>query len=260
MIPMLIMGIAQRIFEWLPVSSQGMISTLYSFFFDKSYQESIQFALWLHIGTVPSVMIIFRRMLLQLGSEFIRSNHSYSPQFKFFVISTLVSAPIGFGILIGLDELTKNAGNFFMVFVGVAMSITGIIQLRHKVLTNRVSNDLNLIDGVTAGIAQGFSVIPGFSRSGMTISVLTLRGMDRREVLSLSFIMGIPVSLGAALWIGITQGFTWSIEAVLSALVAFLVGLATINILLSVSTKINLGAFIIIVGLIMIAGGLITTL
>ena len=256
MIPMLLMGLCQGLFEWLPVSSEGMIATIYSFVFEKSYQESIQFALWLHLGTVPSAVIVFRKSLWNLAAEFTNSDREYSSKLRFLIISTLISAPIGFGIYLGVDELTQVAGSLFMVFVGVAMIMTGLVQLRYRVFNPQPKSELNFIDGIFAGIAQGISVIPGLSRSGMTISVLTLRGVDRREVLALSYIMGIPVSLGAALWIGITQGFTWSIGALLSALIAFVIGLFAIKLLIFVSNKVNLGLFIIVTGLLIIAGGI----
>ncbi|MAO89205.1 MAG: hypothetical protein CL880_01545 [Dehalococcoidia bacterium] len=260
MIPMLLMGVCQGVFEWLPVSSEGMIATIYSFVFEKSYQESIQFALWLHLGTVPSAAIVFRKLLWKLALELTNSNRQYSSKLKFLVTSTLISAPIGFGIFIGVDELTKVAGSLFMIFVGVAMLVTGLVQLRYRVFNDRPATELNFIDAVVAGIAQGVSVIPGFSRSGMTISALTLRGIDRKEVLALSYIMSIPVSLGAALWIGITQGFSWSLGALLSALLAFVIGLFTIKLLISVSAKVNLGLFVIVMGLIIIAGGIVANM
>ena len=95
---MLLMGLCQGLFEWLPVSSEGMIATIYSFVFEKSYQESIQFALWLHLGTVPSAVIVFRKSLWNLAAEFTNSDREYSSKLRFLIISTLISAPIGFGI------------------------------------------------------------------------------------------------------------------------------------------------------------------
>ena len=147
-----------------------------------------------------------------------------------------------------------------MIFVGVAMLVTGLVQLRYRVFNDRPASELNFVDGIVAGIAQGVSVIPGFSRSGMTISALTLRGIDRREILALSYVMSMPVSLGAALWIGITQGFAWSVEALLSAVIAFVIGLFTIKLLISVSSKVNLGLFIIVMGLFIIVGGVVTNI
>jgi len=70
--------------------------------------------------------------------------------------------------------------------------------------------------------------------------------------------MSMPVSLGAALWIGITQGFSWSAGALLSALIAFVIGLFAIKLLISISDKVNLSLFIIVTGLIIIAGGILT--
>ena len=260
MIPMLLMGVCQGLFEWLPVSSEGMIATIYSFVFEKSYQESIQFALWLHLGTEPSAAIVFRKSLWNLTLELTNSKGQYSSKLKFLLTSTVISAPIGFGIYIGVDELTQVAGSLFMIFVGVAMLVTGLVQLRYRLFNDRPASELNFVDGIVAGIAQGVSVIPGFSRSVMTISALTLRGIDRREILALSYVMSMPVSLGAALWIGITQGFAWSVEALLSAVIAFVIGLFTIKLLISVSSKVNLGLFIIVMGLFIIVGGVVTNI
>ncbi len=252
----LLLGALQGVFEWLPVSSEGVVSASYSFFFDKSFEEAVQFALWLHIGTVPSVLIVLRRDCIGIVKEVTSLRGRPSPFLTFLIVATLVSAPIGLGLLIGLEELSARVGASVMAVVGVLMLVTGYMQLRSKVAGERGRADLTLRDAVIAGIGQGLAVLPGLSRSGTTVAVLLARRIDRREALALSFLMSVPASLGAALWAGLSESFTWSGEALVSAAIAFVVGLVVIRLFMGVAERVNLGSFVIFFGLIVLAGGI----
>ena len=61
-------------------------------------------------------------------------------------------------------------------------------------------------DALVAGVAQGFAVLPGLSRSGLTVAALLSRRIERKEALVLSFLMSVPVSLGAALYASLDTG------------------------------------------------------
>jgi undecaprenyl-diphosphatase len=252
----LLLGALQGVFEWLPVSSEGVVSASYSFFFDKSFDEAVQFALWLHIGTVPSVLVVFRRDCVGILKEVKNLRGCPSPFLTFLIVATIVSAPIGLGLLIGLEELSQRAGASAMAVVGVLMLVTGYTQLRSKDSGERGRADLSIPDAVIAGVGQGLAVLPGLSRSGTTIAALLARRIDRREALALSFLMSIPASLGAALWAGLRESFAWSGEALVSAAIAFVVGLVVIRLFMEVADRVNLGAFVIFVGLIILAGGI----
>ncbi len=90
-----------------------------------------------------------------------------------------------------------------------------------------------------AGIAQGFAALPGLSRSGLTVSALLARQVDRREALVLSFLMSIPASLGAGLFSAREGGSLEAGSALAAMIVAAVVGLLTIRILLSVVERVN---------------------
>ena len=250
------LGALQGVFEWLPVSSEGVVSASYSYFFDKSFDEAVQFALWLHIGTVPSVLVVFRRDVMRILKEVGGLRGRPSPLLTFLIVATLVSAPIGMGLLLGLEELSQTFGASAMVVVGALMLITGYTQLRRTDTGTRGDEDLSVTDAVLAGVAQGFAVLPGLSRSGSTIAVLLARRIDRRRALALSFLMGVPASLGAALWAGVSDSFVWSGEVFVAAGVAFVVGLVVIRLFLAVADRVNLGAFVILFGLVVLAGGI----
>ena len=112
------------------------------------------------------------------------------------------------------------------------------------------------MDATLTGIAQGLAVVPGLSRSGLTVSVLLARNIDRREALVLSYLLSVPVSLGASLFVGLKDGFAVSSESVVAALVAFVIGLGSLRILTTVAQRANFGLFVLAVGVAMIGGGL----
>ena len=241
----------------MPVSSEGVVSATYTFFFNRSFEEAVQFALWLHIGTVPSVLAVFRRDVLLLVKEImeVRGRPSPSPLLAFLVVATLTSAPIGLALLFGLQELSKLIGSLVMAVVGFLTLGSGVTQLGRGNEEGKSRAEIGLMDAVAAGVAQGLAVLPGLSRSGMTIAVLLARRIHRREALALSFLMSVPASIGAALWVALNGSFNWSGEALVSATVAFFVGLVAIRIFLKVAERINLGPFVMLVGLVILIGG-----
>ena len=140
------------------------------------------------------------------------------------------------------------------------MLVTGYLQLRRNESDNHDREDLSLIDSLLVGVAQGLSVIPGLSRSGMTVAALLSRRVDRKRALTLSFLLSIPASLAASVYVGIESGLVFNGEAVIAAGVAFVVGLLTIKALMAAAEKMNLGWFVTAVGAVMIVGALISWL
>ena len=109
---------------------------------------------------LENAAIVFRKSLWNLTLELTNSKGQYSSKLKFLLTSTVISAPIGFGIYIGVDELTQVAGSLFMIFVGVAMLVTGLVQLRYRVFNDRPASELNFVDGIVAGLLGCFEKAP----------------------------------------------------------------------------------------------------
>ena len=99
-----------------------------------------------------------------------------------------------------------------MAAVGILMLITGAVLIKSKSSGTRTRDDVRWPDAILAGIAQGLAALPGLSRSGLTVSALLWRGVDRREALTLSFILSIPASLGAGLYAALSSGYYASPE------------------------------------------------
>ena len=135
----------------------------------------------------------------------------------FLFLGTAVSALIGLPLLLLAGEIfqsdsTKNGTQTFAALIGIFMIVTGVILLRSKRTGKRKRNDSGTIDAILTGTAQGFSVLPGLSRSGLTVSVLLARGMDRRDALTLSFLLSIPAATGAGLYTVFSSGIILSPE------------------------------------------------
>lgn len=255
-----VLGLIQGLVEWLPVSSEGVVAGVYTLMFDATFDEAVGFALWLHVGTVPSVLIALRRDIFDIVRELWASPHAPSPTVRFLVIGTIVSGVVGLPLLLTLGNISFVGGTAATGLIGCFMLVTGYIQLSRPEAGNHPRQNLSLLDSLLVGVAQGLSVIPGLSRSGMTVAAMLSRRVDHKRALTLSFLLSIPASLAASIYVGIESGFVFDVEAVIAAGVAFVVGLLTIRTLMAVAARMNLGWFVTAVGAVMVGGALITWL
>ena len=255
-----VLGLLQGLFEWLPVSSEGVVAGVYTLIFDASLDEAVSFALWLHLGTVPSVLVALRHDFMDIAREVAAWPRAPSSTVRFLLVATLLSGVVGLPLLLTLSEISSVGGTAATGLIGCLMFITGYLQLRRREADNHVRGNLTLNDALLVGIAQGLAVIPGLSRSGMTVAVLILRQVDRKRALALSFLLSIPASLAASLYVGIDSGLVFDAEAILAAGVAFVVGLVTIKGLLAAAARVNFGWFVVSVGAVMIGGSLVVWL
>ena len=253
----LVLGMVQGITEWFPVSSQGAVTAIGSSLFDLTLTNAISFALWLHLGTAVAAVIAFRREILHLGRDALGDPLHPSPLLRFTVASTAVSVIIGVPVVLALDDLSAVIGAGAMLVVGLAMLCTAIVLRTHPHGGTRGRGDLSLIDALAFGIVQGFAAIPGLSRSGLTVSLLLGRRFDRAEALAVSFLMSIPASLGAALFVGVDRDGIGLTEGFVGAVASAGVGLASIKALLAVAHRVNFAAFVAVVGVAVIGGGIV---
>ena len=249
-----VLGLLQGVFEWLPVSSQGVIVAVHSLVFDGEIAEGFGYSLWLHLGTVPSVLLVFRKETAQIVGEVLARPTRPSPLARFLLVSTVVSGVVGLPLVLFLTGLSEDAGPAAMVVVGVALLFTGAIQIVRPGQGSRSRDDTDVRDALQAGVSQGLAVIPGLSRSGATVATLLWRGVDRREALVLSFLMSAPASMAAAAYVALDGGFAITAEALVGAAVAFGAGLVSIKLLLAAAARVNLAAFVMIAGAAIAAG------
>jgi len=248
-----VLGIVQGIVEWLPISSEGINSLIMVNFFGKSLGEAAIYSIWLHAGTLLAAIIYFKAELLGLLKNFPlyiknpRVNTDENLLTTFLIISTLLTGIVGLPIfLFGIEKINVS-GAAATAFIGILLIFTGILQKYSK---NPIEKrDIELNDSAIVGILQAFSVLPGISRSGITISTLLLRKYDSHSALKLSFMMSIPAVFVAEIGIGIMGRIIIDAYSLLAVAISFVVGLLSIGILMGVAGRINFGNFCISLGL-----------
>jgi undecaprenyl-diphosphatase len=176
----------------------------------------------------------------------------------FLIISTFVSGVLGFVLLLGLEQFESElevSGKTLTAIVGLLLLFTAWLQLKKKNATERLAEDVGIKDSLLLGLAQGLTVLPGLSRSGLTVSALLLRKVDDESALKLSFLMSLPIVLVGNIVLNIDMFITLadvSSVALWGLLASFAFGLATIHLLIKLSRKVNFGYFVGIFGILMI--------
>ena len=252
----LLLGSLQGVAEWLPVSSEGLVTAVYSLVMGGSLPEAVGFSLWLHLGTALSALAAFRGEVALVIRDMVRSPRSWGPVTNFVVAASVVSAPIGLILLAGLEGFSERVGALAMSAVGVLMVLTSVILYIGRSVGRRERGSATWPDAALTGIAQGFAALPGLSRSGLTLAALIGRGIDRGDALTLSFLISIPASVGAGIYAGARSGVYASPEAVVALIVAAAIGYVSIRALLNLARRVNFGLFVAVAGVVIIAGGL----
>ncbi len=182
-----ILGIIQGLTEFLPVSSSGHL-VLFSWFLGIDKSQILPIAITCHVGTLFAVICFFARDILKILKDLVLVSQ--------ICIVTLVT-----GIIVLINK------NFFEqlfqkpAFVCLALLVSAILLI----LTRRFTRNkrdmfaLNIKDAFWLGLSQGFAVIPGLSRSGITIFSLLARGVRPEVAFKFSFLAGIPTILGSFL-------------------------------------------------------------
>ena len=184
------LGIIQGLTEFLPVSSSGHL-VLFENILNLKF-EGVAFETVLHAGTLLSLAVYFFKDIRKLAFNGFSGRNTEERRMLLYII--LGTIPTG---LIGLP-LEKFFDSFKSVpFVAVMLMITGLIVYAGSRPQKAEGRKIKLLDSIIIGICQGIAVIPGISRSGITISSGILRGIDRNEAARFSFLLSMPAVFGA---------------------------------------------------------------
>lgn len=188
----ILLGIIQGLTEFLPVSSSGHIeigkSLLNSSFFE---EENLLFTVILHFATAISTIVVFRKTIVSLlKGLFKREKKEMAFSFK-IVVSMIPAALVGFFFEDEIASLFSGS----LSFVGYMLIITALLlYLADK--AKSTARNVGFIDSLLIGIAQAIAILPGISRSGSTIAISVLLGIDKKKSAEFSFLMVIPLILG----------------------------------------------------------------
>ncbi len=243
----IIIALLQGLAEWLPISSEGQLMLFLNFASSINPYEAFVLVIWLHVGTAASVVARYPKEILNI----LTLNNRLD--FKLLLIATIATAISGIPMYLFFESFINNAqGEFLNLLIGVLLIITGIIlAISSKRMFENKSVDSKIM--FITGLMQGFAILPGISRSGVTVATLLLQKIEKETALKYSFLMSIPAILGAFFFENLKSGFVLPGEPVflgIAELVAFIVGFITMTALLRIAKTIDFSKFCIFMGLI----------
>lgn len=218
----LILGAVQGLLEWLPISSEGLVSLLSQGFGPE--ESPIGTALFLHLGTLGATLVYFRRRwkeVLELKNK---------PLLFFLLVSTPPSLLLGF-LLYRFASGVR--GEYLLLLTGSGLLLTSYFHAR-KTKIRLEGWRLALI----TGLLQGLSVIPGLSRSGSTVFGLSLSEMKPEKALRFSYMMSAPVILCSSAYL-LWKNPALSVKAWPALLTSFLVGILSLKTLFRLAKKVD---------------------
>lgn len=197
----IILGLIQGITEFLPVSSSAHLVLAESILHVQ--KQGITFEVFVHFGTLLAVVVAFWPDIAEMFSSALRwLSHpakskilwSTDRGFRLLVLLIIGTIPAGFiGVL--FDKTIEEAFSD-PLFVSFMLLITGVILVFSRLGKVRRQNP-TVLDSILIGLSQAFAIIPGISRSGSTISAGILLGVEKSEAARFSFLLALPVILGA---------------------------------------------------------------
>ncbi len=226
-----LMGLVQGLTEFLPVSSSGHLVLLSKLF---DIEESLFISILLHIATLFSIMVMFWRDIWEL------IKHPFSKKTMLLIVATIPTCII---VLILLPIIKSSFGGTILPYCFLISSL--LLFITEIFIKKKETKELDYKQAVIMGIAQGFAVFPGISRSGTTICAGLMAGGDKKETAKFSFIMSIPIIFLSMIMeiVELVQGeisFSFPpLAIVISFIVAFISGIFAIKFMMKLTERGN---------------------
>jgi len=205
----LILGLVQGATELLPVSSSGhliLVPWLGDWDYLKEHEAFNQtFDVALHLGTLVAVVAYFWRDLVGLLKAWVRTlsaRRVETPEERvawFVVVATIPAALVGF---LGEDLIAEHLGEPWQIAIALVL-FAGLLWVADRQPERRGMGTLGPREALAIGAAQSLALMPGVSRSGITITAGRFLGLDRDSAARVSFLLLVPVVLGAVLLKGV---------------------------------------------------------
>ncbi|MCV6590252.1 MAG: undecaprenyl-diphosphate phosphatase [Marinobacterium sp.] len=254
-----VLALIQGLTEFLPISSSAHLilpSQLLGW-----PDQGLAFDVGVHVGSLLAVMLYFRHEIVSLLTGWLnslRGRQSAEGTLAWLVILATIPAVV-LGVM--LSDIIKEYGRSILVIAGTTLIFGALLWWADSRRTEaRQLEGIGWKDAMIIGLSQAVAMIPGTSRSGITITAALMLGFSRQAAARFSFLMSIPVIAGAGLLLGLdladtgTQGQWQMIGAglVLSAISAW----TCIHLFLKALDRIGMMPFVIyrmLLGLVLLA-------
>lgn len=261
----LILGVVQGLTEWLPISSEGLNTLILLNVFNVPLAKAIFISVWLHTGTLLAAIIYFRKDLIGLLKYLPRYFKAWRVQessegalTSFLIVSTILTGVVGLPLM-HLALVIDVPSAFATGLIGMFLIATGVLQRYSRFFKGFGGRRLRLRDGVLLGFVQGLSILPGLSRSGLTIATLLFRGYGALEAVRLSFLMSIPAIFMAEVGLWFIFLAEFSLPLIIGSAASFTIGFLTINAFMKLASEVSFWKFCFFLGVLSILGSAILT-
>ena len=199
-----LLGALQGLTEFLPISSSAHLILIPWFFnWHNPYIDSLTFSVAVHAGTILAILIYFSPDWLKMSSglwEIMRHGRLQNFQNKLILYIILASIPAALAGIF-LEDIVEVIFRdpFLIIFPLIAVSFL-MIYAEKKGSQEICLEDMQLIQALIIGLAQSLALLPGVSRSGITITTALLLGFRREASARFSFLLSAPIIAGAAIF------------------------------------------------------------
>ncbi|MCI2425210.1 undecaprenyl-diphosphate phosphatase [Candidatus Acetothermia bacterium] len=242
MISYILLGIVQGLTEFLPISSSAHLVLAQEIL--GVDPPGLLLEAVLHKGTSLAVLVLFRRDLYLLLQGLVMRR--MDRERRYIILLAIATIPIVIAGLLAEEAVERAFASILLV--GIALLLTGgMLFIADWAQRRTHRSTITGIDSLAIGVAQATALVPGISRSGVTISIGLLRGIRAMEAARFSFLLSLPAILGASGFklhraLSDNANIPWQ-ELIIGGAVAAVVGIVAIKFLLALLMRGKLKAF-----------------
>jgi len=244
----IVLAVVQGVTEFLPISSSGHLILVPQIMHwrDQGFVVDVM----THIGTLFAILIYFWRDVARIvkgALELLKGRVTPEGRLAIYIVLATIPA-IAFGLFlktVGYTDLERNVAvvAWNTILYGLLMLVADMVGSQDRNISN-----MTLSSALLIGVAQALALIPGTSRSGVTITAGRFLGFNRPDAARFSFLLGIPAITGAGvLTVGdaLSSGETITMDAIYCAGLTFVAGLAAIAFLMALLKRVSLLPFVL---------------
>ena len=244
----IVLAVVQGITEFLPISSSGHLILVPKLMHWQD--QGLVVDVMTHLGTLLAVLIYFWRDVWRITGgalELFKGKMTDEGRLAIYIVLATIPA-VAFGVFLkkfGYTDLERNVAvvAWNTILYGILMLIADMASPQERTMSN-----MTLGSALIIGVAQALALIPGTSRSGVTMTAARFLGFTRPDSARFSFLLGIPAIAGAGIFtIGdaLASGEKITIDAVYCAGLTFIAGLAAIAFLMALVKRISFLPFVL---------------
>lgn len=252
----IIQGVVQGLTEFLPVSSSGHLA-ITQHIIGTGGESTLFFNVMLHVGTLVAVVAFYYKLIWSLIKEFLAmikdiftgkfkwSKMNYERNLIMMLIIGLLPLFLLFIPIPGTDLKIKDLADIMsaspvLIFTSISLLVTSILLTigivcnrrssktgaRHLKKSHPLKDSYTVADSLLVGLTQvAAAILPGLSRSGSTLAVGEMRGINKQKALDFTFILGVPSIIAAALLEGVEavkspEGINVEIGVIIAGVIA----------------------------------------